>query len=160
MKHRCLLAAGALLLAGTVAAQGLLPRTGAGPWAERLGERRSTAVAALHLSPSQQQAYAELRALRLANLATARAELSALSERVKADLSDPSADLRATQQAIRVTADALIAAHRDYTSARLDFYQQELDPTQQAQVRAHLLAAVERLERLGELLLAFAHSTE
>jgi hypothetical protein len=117
-------------------------------------------VAALHLSPSQQQAYAELRALRLANLATARAELSALSERVKADLSDPSADLRATQQAIRVTADALIAAHRDYTSARLDFYQQELDPTQQAQVRAHLLAAVERLERLGELLLAFAHSTE
>jgi hypothetical protein len=135
-------------LTGTVAAQVLIP---GGALAERFAARRAALLAQLQLSPDQVGAWAQVERRRGEFALGLRSEVDQLAQRVRADLADPNVDLRRTARTVQDSVDRQIAAHRELVEARLAFYEQ-LDPEQQARVRAELLARLERLENLREAL--------
>lgn len=125
---------------------------------DRAADRHDRIVEALALDPAQQAALAQVEATRRQFFLQLMADLPPLIARVKADLADPQADLRATVAALQSTVDRELLAHRRVVSARLDFYDQ-LDPAQQAQVRAALAERLAALEKLREALFALAASS-
>lgn len=77
----------------------------------------------------------------------------------RAVLDDPDADLRAEIASTQTQVDAFIAEFRELRDARLDWYE-SLSPEQQAVARDQLRRRLDRVERLVQLLGAFAPSNE
>lgn len=144
---------GAALLFGSAiaSAQGMW----AGRLAQRANERHNELIQELGLTASQQAVLASVEAARRQFFMQLLVDLPPLIARIKADLHNPDADLRATAAAVQATVDRELAAHRQVVAARLDLYE-ALSPQQQAQVRAELINKLEAFEKLKEALLALA----
>jgi Spy/CpxP family protein refolding chaperone len=141
-----------LLLYGNASAQGLLAQR----LVERAAARHDALVQNLDLNASQRAALAQVEATRNTFLLQLLADLPPLMARVKADLANPAADLRATAAIVQATVDRELLAHRQVVEARLDFFYEVLTPAQQAIVRAELTERLAALEKLREALLALA----
>ena len=113
---------------------------------------------ALNLTPVQR---AELMALMLqaqALRAGVQDDVDALIDEAKAELAQPDADLRTLALEREAVVDARLANLRSLRDGLIEFYYDDLDPTQQAQIRQMLLTKVERMERLRDVLIELRSS--
>jgi hypothetical protein len=121
----------------------------------RLTDRQLALLSSLNLSASQKLQAAALQQKSQAARASALMAAATTATLVKRDLANSQSNLHATAQMVQATVDQQLAQHRALTAERLRFYD-SLSPSQQAVIRADVLARIEKLERLRDALIAFS----